>query len=640
MKFLRLAGASLNQTPLAFAQNKQNILDAIAMAREQKVDILCLPELALSGYGCEDAFFNEYVLEKSLVGLKAVIEASAGMTISVGLPLKYAHVIYNTVALIHDEQLLGFVAKQDLAGDGIYYEPRWFKPWPDNEVGAVELWGESFPVGDILIEVGGVRMGVEICEDAWNGIRPAQDHYIHNVDIILNPSASNFAFGKSLIRERLVTEASRSYNCTYVYSNLVGNDAGRIIFDGEVLISQGGELLARNERFDMREVDVLSTVVDVESVHIHRKKSFNFRPEEAPFLVEVPYQWTEQEPQADKPITPQLESKEEEFYLAETLALWDYMRKSYSRGFVLSLSGGADSSCCAVLCAEAINRASKVLGEERIKEVLAYAQLDWNRPIVEQLLTCVYQATANSGDETEESARELAKGLGATYHYWEVEAIHQQYIGLAEQAIGRPLTWEKDDITLQNIQARLRSPGIWMLANINKALLITTSNRSEAAVGYATMDGDTSGGLAPLAGMDKASLLSWLGWAERQLPVPALSYVNSLQPTAELRPEEYDQTDEADLMPYGILDAIEKCAIRDYQSPVEVFRRLKGSYPDQQLKAYIKKFFLLWSRNQWKRERYAPSFHLDDENLDPKTWCRFPILNGGFRDALQELEQM
>ncbi|MEL6844466.1 MAG: nitrilase-related carbon-nitrogen hydrolase, partial [Bacteroidota bacterium] len=206
MKYLRLAGASLNQTPLAFGQNLSNILRSIEMAREQSVNVLCLPELALSGYGCEDAFFNDYVLEKCLEGLKTIVEASKDMTISVGLPLNYAHVTYNTVALIHDEQLLGFVAKQDLAGDGIYYEPRWFKPWPDNEVGALSLWGESFPVGDILIEVGGVRMGVEICEDAWNGIRPAQDHYIHNVDIILNPSASNFAFGKSLIRERLVTE--------------------------------------------------------------------------------------------------------------------------------------------------------------------------------------------------------------------------------------------------------------------------------------------------------------------------------------------------------------------------------------------------------------------------------------------------
>ncbi|MEM9987829.1 MAG: NAD(+) synthase, partial [Bacteroidota bacterium] len=312
--------------------------------------------------------------------------------------------------------------------------------------------------------------------------------------------------------------------------------------------------------------------------------------------------------------------------------------KSRSRGFVLSLSGGADSSTCAVMCAHALKRARQELGKEAFLEKLSYAGLDPSLPTEEQLLTFVYQGTANSGEATLESAKELAGALGATFHHWNVENLHQDYLQLAESAIARPLNWEQDDIALQNIQARLRAPGIWMLANIHRALLITTSNRSEAAVGYATMDGDTSGGLAPLGGIDKQSLLDWLVWAEASLEIPALRYVNSLRPTAELRPVEATQSDEGDLMPYGILDEIEKCAIRDYQSPIEVFQSLRGTYPDQTLAGYIRKFFTLWSRNQWKRERYAPSFHLDDANLDPKTWCRFPILNGGFYPALQEMD--
>jgi NAD+ synthase (glutamine-hydrolysing) len=178
-----------------------------------------------------------------------------------------------------------------------------------------------------------------------------------------------------------------------------------------------------------------------------------------------------------------------------------------------------------------------------------------------------------------------------------------------------------------------------MIANLNRALLLTTSNRSEAAVGYATMDGDTSGGLAPLGGIDKAFLLQFLRWAEPNLGLSGLSYVNNLQPTAELRPAAEGQTDEGDLMPYSILDKIEKAAIRDYKSPVEVFKTLRGLRDDAVLKGYIRKFYTLWARNQWKRERYAPSFHLDDENLDPKTWCRFPILSGGFREDLDAMDQ-
>jgi len=125
--------------------------------------------------------------------------------------------------------------------------------------------------------------------------------------------------------------------------------------------------------------------------------------------------------------------------------------------------------------------------------------------------------------------------------------------------------------------------------------------------------------------------------------VPALQRVIVQRPTAELRPQEATQTDEADLMPYELLDAVERAAIRDKQGPVEVFRLMRAEFPaysPEQLAAWVEKFFRLWSRNQWKRERYAPSFHLDDENLDPKTWCRFPILSGGFADELAELRQL
>ena len=124
--------------------------------------------------------------------------------------------------------------------------------------------------------------------------------------------------------------------------------------------------------------------------------------------------------------------------------------------------------------------------------------------------------------------------------------------------------------------------------------------------------------------------------------IPALKSVNVQQPTAELRPPAQGQTDEGDLMPYPILDYIERLAIRDKLTPEEVLRHLKvdfADHPDQQLVQWTQRFFRLFSRNQWKRERYAPSFHLDDKNLDPRTWCRFPILSGGFEEELRELDQ-
>ena len=198
----------------------------------------------------------------------------------------------------------------------------------------------------------------------------------------------------------------------------------------------------------------------------------------------------------------------------------------------------------------------------------------------------------------------------------DIADIVSGYVGRIGELLGRPLTWEADDIALQNIQARVRGPSVWLLANIKNALLLSTSNRSEAAVGYATMDGDTCGGLCPIAGIDKAFLLDWLCWLQTTgpqglQPIAALSVVTEQRPTAELRPPAAGQTDEDDLMPYRVLDAIERAAIRDKQSPREVFRLVHPQFPHYstaQLQLWVERFFRLWCRNQWKRERYAPRF--------------------------------
>ena len=236
----------------------------------------------------------------------------------------------------------------------------------------------------------------------------------------------------------------------------------------------------------------------------------------------------------------------------------------------------------------------------------------------------------------------MAAAIGANHLELNVDSVVNDYQKLIETALNRALSWERDDLALQNIQARARAPSVWMIANILGALLLATSNRSEAAVGYATMDGDTAGGLSPIAGIDKAFIRRWLVWLRDEGPVsigniPELSVVTSQVPTAELRPAAAKQTDESDLMPYELLDAIERAAIRDKRSPLDVLVLMRagfGNYSIAQLATWVERFFRLWARNQWKRERYAPSFHVDDANLDPKTWCRFPILSGGFEREL------
>ena len=262
------------------------------------------------------------------------------------------------------------------------------------------------------------------------------------------------------------------------------------------------------------------------------------------------------------------------------------------------------------------------------------------------LITNIYQGTENSSNDTRYSASSLAESLNTTFYDININGLVETYKDLIQGAIGRNLSWETDDLALQNIQARVRAPSAWLLANINNALLLATSNRSEAAVGYATMDGDTSGSISPIAGIDKHFLRHWLRWLEHtgldgQVKLPGLNAMNNLQPTAELRPLEAKQIDEEDLMPYDLLNAIETAAFRDKKSPKDCLELMElefeGIYSKEKLVMSIDRFFRLWSRNQWKRERYAPSFHVDDRNLDPRSWLRFPILSGGFEKELADM---
>ena len=644
MTVVTVGAAALNQTPLDWNGNQRNALEAIAAARSRGIGVLVLPELCLSGYGCEDAFLSADMRAECLELVPAVAAATRDMVVVIGVPLEIDGAVYDTAAIFADGALRGFVCKQNLARKGLHYEPRWFDPWPAGVVKEVEVNGQRVPAGDLIFACGPVVIGLEICEDAWTRDRPAPRLMDRGVNLIVNPSASHFAFGKLKKRQQLVRDGCDRDGVGYVYSNLLGNEAGRAIYDAGGIIGLAGDVVVTGRRFGFSSIELAAASLELRPpLHSDQARAGDddhglvtvaMTP-----LTPVAGGRIEPVPQASWESGPDV--KEEEFARAIALGLFDYIRKSRSHGCIVSLSGGADSSAVAALMWLMARFAENDLGPAWGSRLIAGAET----LTVAEILTCVYQTTENSSDATYDAARTLADALGATWHLFQVQDLVDRYVAIVEAAIGRPLTWQQDDIALQNIQARVRGPGVWMLANIGNALLLSTSNRSEAAVGYATMDGDTCGGLCPIAGIDKAFLLWWLRWIERTGPegvgpVPGLGPVNQLTPTAELRPAEMAQTDEADLMPYDVLDAIERAAIRDKLGPARVLDRIVETFPehdrDQHL-LWVRRFFRLWSRNQWKRERYAPSLHVDDQNLDPKTWCRFPILSGGFERELAEL---
>ena len=649
---LRISAAQLATTPLDWMGNLDVCLQAVGAAREAGTQILVLPELCLTGYGCEDAFLAPWVADRAWASLaRLAAEVPEGMLVAVGIPVRLRGHLHNGAAVLTRARIEGVVCKRHLAREGIHYEPRWFTPWPQGKL--VQSRTLGCPVGDQVFDWGGVRVGIEICEDAWAADRPGLDLAAADCDVILSPSASHFALGKDEIRERLVLDGSRSLGVAYAYANLSGNEAGRVVYDGSVRIAAAGNLLAQAPSLSFAPWVLATADVDVEDLRTRRSVSSHPVSRGAPEVTRIAGSVVSRPLAASshQPLPPR--PAHERFARAAAMGLWDYLRKSRSQGFVLSLSGGADSAACAVLVHLACAWALEERGEALVRQDLSHipdlpAALD-ARALCGHLLLCAYQATRNSGTTTLQAARTVAQGTGARFVEWSVDDLVQGYLALGQTALGRTLDWSRDDIALQNIQARVRAPSVWLLANATGCLLITTSNRSEMAVGYATMDGDTSGSVSPLAGIDKSFLLGWLADLERHglpglEPMPWLEAITAQAPTAELRPRkagEAEQTDEADLMPYPLLSRLEILSLRERKSPAQCLESLMAdpawNGDPVRLKEWVKRFFRLWSRNQWKRERYAPSFHLDQHNLDPRSWCRFPILSGGFSEELADL---
>lgn len=654
MRYLKVAAASLNQIPLDWEHNYQNILQAIHKTRLQNASVLCCPELCITGYGCEDMFLATSTNKQAISVLERLLPETQNLIVAVGLPLLYQQALYNVACLIVDGKIAGFVAKQHLAASGVYYEPRWFKSWPEQVSDKILINNQAYPIGDIIFDLNSLRIGFEICEDAWHpertGIRLAK----RNVDLILNPSASNFELGKLPIRKKLVQEGAQKFNVGYLYANLLGNEAGRIIYDGDTLIAAGKEFLVSGPRFSFQDTIVSTAVIDLQT--LRQQRTFNtserknknlgivyYDFKKFPHIIEnnniiIPDTWEQS-----------LDIKQEEFTRAVTLGLWDYLRKSKAYGFVLNLSGGADSAACACLVYLMLQLAIQELGIDAFRNKISYLLSEdqvFSLPIqfyLKKLLCCLYQRTQNNTDKTWKAALLLSEALGFPLFNLSIDPLVQNYCQLIEPIIGRSLEWETDDISLQNIQARVRGPSAWLLANIENKLLLSTSNRSEASVGYMTMDGDTCGSISPLAGIDKDFILEWLKWLEKKGPyligpILALKNINEQTPTAELRPVSQTQTDENDLMPYPWLDRIESLFVKNKYSPIEILQDLQQTYPEaslHRLGASVERFFLRWARNQWKRERLAPAFHVDIQDIDPKAGCRFPILSSGFKEELK-----
>ena len=688
----QVAIATLNQTVGDWRGNRKRILDAAQEAEQRGAKLLLCPELCISGYSLLDRVYRASTLTYSFDSLVQIAEASKDLDLilCVGLPICLRTVLYNAVAVVAQGQIWGFSCKSHLAHGDCEYEERYYAAWPQ---GHVEDWeapdGKTYPVGALLFN--DERVGCfafEICEDAFRSEHPSGKSTLAGAELILNPSASWFSMGKHTWRRDLIKQRSREGLCAYLYASLLGTDNTRLIFDGAGLICAEGELLAEADRLRIdREINVADAWIDLGSLRRSRRETGSWRRQasqvsqvnqvsqvsqvnqvrlgawasadvhlvsEANQVNQVtiaispdylPKTATSTEPSLDwwvseKYLGNNQEIKPNELALLELelvlcLGLHDYLRKAHINAVALALSGGRDSAMVALLVYRVWRYRYPHLSHEELQAKL------------NQHFHCAYLATDNSGLATQTAAQALAKELGARFYDLNIQEALQAHHSLISTALGRPLSWDNpvDDITLQNVQARLRGSAIWMLANNHKALLLATSNKSECAVGYTTMDGDTSGGLSPIADVPKSLISLWLNWARQRYQLESLDLINGLEPSAELRPqtEGEAQTDEADLMPFEILDQLMYGFIELALSPLELFQRYWPIWQDryqnpEELQAHIVKFVRLFCFSQWKRERFAVSFRIMNYDLDPKGGGRYPVIQAPFTEELEALD--
>ncbi|PWI31968.1 NAD(+) synthase [Vibrio albus] len=696
MKTMKVSAASLNQTAGEFESNINNIIDAAVAAKDCGASFLLTPELSLTGYGLEDNFSYMSIIDTALSKLfKLATDLPPGIAVSVGLPYLYSGKLFNGVAILLNGKVCGVTFKKNLASNGVHYEQRWFTPWNQTDVfkHTFSVNGEevTIPVGTPVFDIDGFLLGIEVCEDSWVAKRIASHYFDLGVDIIANPSASHFAISKFNIRQQLVKESSRTYGVNYLFANLNGVDSGRAVYDGGCLIANSGQILNQGPRFHHTPCEVITSVIRNNSSRVTKAISSQrysevqhnldnyiirldtknptplFTPDSLSFLSDLTATHTEASTVAAWETSPYLEH--EEAVRAISLGLRDWSKKTNTNGYTLSLSGGADSGLVATLVAMAVKfelHEFKTKGlslkesyffrfaDDDIQDDIDTIDIEQvEKSVMSNFLQTAYQPSANSGKVTFTAATKLAEYIGSTHYNFPITDVVEQYEKVLSEETGITFTWEDHDIFRQNIQARTRSPMIWGATNLKNSLLLTTSNLSEASLGYATQDGDTSGVLAPISGVTKSRILKILSWMEKYgidltyvennnfARLEALSYINNQKPTAELRPEE--QQDEDDLMPYALLDRILMLQLQNNLTPLEIFETIiieDTEYEAEFVARCIVKYFTMFVRNQWKRDRQAPSFHIEINSLDPKADRRMPLLGNPYQEEIAYLKEL
>ena len=551
MKILRLGLAQINSTVGDLEGNTKKIISYIEKAKSLDCDIVAFPELAITGYPPEDLLFKEKFILRNIEKLNEIAKSCKDIITIVGFVDKDED-IYNGAAILYDGKVVGKYHKHYLPNYGVFDEIRYFQK--GNKI--------------TLLNINGYKIGISICEDIWYSENPLNLQAIEGAELVININASPFSIGKVKKREELLKVRARDNLIAIGYVNLVGGQ-DELVFDGNsFVVDPDGNILSKGKSF---EEELVIADIDLDKIFRKQLKDNRLRnlrrnykrDSEKVEEIKLNYEIKEDKKEIDKKEI--LENKEiEDIYKALVLGVRDYIRKNNFEKVVIGLSGGIDSSLTAVIAVDA-------LGKDNVKGILMPSEY--------------------TSKESIDDALELAKNLGIQTFTIPIKNIYNEYIN----ELGKFIEFSKEkDISLENLQARIRGNILMAFSNKYGWIVLATGNKSEMSVGYSTLYGDMVGGFAVLKDVLKTKVYE-LAKYRNSISKVIPDRVLIKPPSAELRP---NQKDEDELLPYEILDQIIKLYVEE-DIPADDIIKMGYSKED------VKKVIRLIDNNEYKR-RQAP----------------------------------
>ncbi|KAF5181473.1 Glutamine-dependent NAD(+) synthetase, partial [Thalictrum thalictroides] len=560
-----------------FDSNLRNIKDSISKAKEAGAVIRLGPELEITGYGCEDHFLELDTVNHSWECLKDILlgDWTDDILCSIGMPVIKGSERYNCQVLCLNRKILMIRPKLWLANDGNYRELRWFTAWKQNDQlvdfllpdDVSEALSQKYvPFGYGYIQFIDTAVAAEVCEELFTPVPPHAELALNGVEVFMNASGSHHQLRKLDLRLRAFIGATHTRGGVYMYSNHQGCDGGRLYYDGCCCVVINGDVVAQGSQFSLKDVEVLVAQVDLDAVASLRGSISSFQEQASckskVLSVVVPYKLCQSfnlQMSLSSPLKIMYHSPEEEIAFGPGCWLWDYLRRSGASGFLLPLSGGADSSSVAAIvgcmCQLVVREIAN--GDEQVKaDAIRIGQYtDGQIPtdskeFAKRIFYTVFMGSENSSEATKMRAKVLSDEIGSWHLDVCIDSVISALLSLFQTVTGKRPRYKVDggsnseNLGLQNIQARIRMVLAFMFASLmpwvhNKPgfyLVLGSSNVDEGLRGYLTKYDCSSADINPIGSISKQDLRSFLKWAAIHLGYSSLAEIEAAPPTAELEP--------------------------------------------------------------------------------------------------------